>query len=359
MRLGGAAIVVCATLASCSVSPSTSVNVSPSPAQTLAADLRTHLDLLLAEHVIVLAKESAAAVNHADDYDEYASLLAATASDLGGVFGSAFGNTTSTDLVKRWNAQDGYLVDYTIGVVTHDDAKAQVAMLTLAHEFVPQFAQALGAASGADVASMTAMLYEEVLADKAFIDDYFAQHYPSFYAGVVTAFAMTQNLGDTLAAAIAQRYPDKFPGDPLHTDVNRRVTLNLLLESHAYVATMATDAVVAGRAAEVSQAAATLSVIATELAALFASGFAGVWAARDSGLVAYARGDSSAKAPLTIDFVKNFATLARVDRSPVSRQLMDTLKVIDDQRAKDSKDVAADDRSAATAMQPIADAASQ
>jgi len=37
---------------------------------------------------------------------------------------------------------------------------------------------------------------------------------------------------------------------------------------------------------------------------------------------------------------------------------METLNVIDDQRRNDSKDVAADDRTAATAMEPIADAAS-
>ena len=333
------------------------VIVSPSPAQSLAADLRTHLDLLFGEHVMIVAKESVAAVNHADDYDEYASLLATTASDLGGEFAGAFGNTTSSELIKRWNTQDGYLVDYGIGVVTHDNAKAQAAMLTLSHEFVPQFAQALGSASGADVSSLAAMLLQQEVADKAFIDDYFAQRYASFYPDLQAAFAQTEALGDALATTIAQRYPDKFPGQPSHEDVNRRVTLNLLLEDHAYVSTMATDAVVAGRAAEVSAAATTLSGITTALAPFFASGFAAIWAARSNGLLAYAGGDPSATAPLTADFVKNFATLARVDRSPVSRQLMDTLKVIDDQRAKDSKHVAADDRSAATAMQPIADAA--
>lgn len=357
MRLG-AAIAVCAALASCSGSSGPAVIVSPSPAQSLAADLRTHLDLLFAEHVMIVAKESVAAVNHADDYDEYASLLATTASDLGGEFASAFGNTTSSELIKKWNTQDGYLVDYAIGVVTHDDAKAQAAMLTLTHEFVPQFSTALGDASGVGSASIATMLTAQLTADKTSIDDYFAaQSYATFYAHLHTAYATTTQLGDALAKSIALRFPDKFPGDPAHADVDRRVNLNLLLQEHAYVSTMATDAVVAGRTAEVSAAATTLSGITTALAAFFASGFAGIWAARNSGLLAYARGDASATTPLTVDFVRDFAALARVDRSPVSRQLMDTLKVIDDQRAKDSKNVANDDRSAATAMQPIADAA--
>lgn len=356
MRLG-AGIVVCATLVSCSGSPSTSVIVSPSPAQTLAADLRTHLDLLLGEHVMIVAKESVAATNHADDYDEYASLLAANAADLGALLASAFGNTTANDLIATWNTQNGYLVDYAIGVVTHDDAKAKAAMLTLTNEFVPRFAQQLAGASGLAQDSLATSLSTLASADKSFIDDYFGAAYSKFYTDLHTAYALTALLGDALARQTAQRYPDKFPGDPTHADVDRRVSLNDLLQEHAYLATMATDAVVSARAAEITAASAALSANATALAPLFGAVFPNLWAQRISTLLAYAGGNSAVSGSLTGDFVKGFASMARVDRSPVSRQAVATLKVIDDQRAKDSKDVAGDDRAAATAMQPIADAA--
>jgi hypothetical protein len=357
LRLG-VAILVFATLTSCSAASGTFVVVSPSPAQTLAADLRTHLDLLLGEHVMIVAKETAAAVNHADDYDEYASLLAANASDLGGVFASAFGNTTSSELLKSWTAQDEYLVDYGISVVTHDDAKAKAAMLTLTNEFVPDFARELSDASGLGSDSLAAMLSSQAAADRTCIDDYFAQKYPTFYADLHAAYALTESLGDTVAKQVAQKYPDKFPGDPSRSEVERRVDLNDLLQEHAYVSTMATDAVVGARTAEVAAATAALGTNGSALAALFGSGLPALWTSRTNGLLAYARGDAVATSPLTVDFVKGFAELAHVDRSPVSRQMMETLNVIDDQRRNDSKDVAADDRTAATAMEPIADAAS-
>ena len=87
---------------------------------------------------------------------------------------TAFGNTTATQLVKSWNEQNGYLVDYAIGVVTHDDAKAKAAMLTLTGEFVPRFAQQLSEAGGIGPGQAGQLLSPQVSADKAFIDEVFA-----------------------------------------------------------------------------------------------------------------------------------------------------------------------------------------
>ena len=48
-----------------------------------AADLRVRLDLLLGEHVIVIAKDSlAATANRADEYAGYATLLTVNGNDL-------------------------------------------------------------------------------------------------------------------------------------------------------------------------------------------------------------------------------------------------------------------------------------
>ena len=59
----------------CDISPSPAPSPSPS-APTQAADLRTQLDLLLTEHVVIVAKESAAAINHSAEYAGYTALLA-------------------------------------------------------------------------------------------------------------------------------------------------------------------------------------------------------------------------------------------------------------------------------------------
>ena len=49
---------------------------------TQAGDLRTHLDLILGEQVMIVAKETVAAVNHSEDYPAYTALLTANANDL-------------------------------------------------------------------------------------------------------------------------------------------------------------------------------------------------------------------------------------------------------------------------------------
>ena len=311
---------------------------------------------------MIVAKESAAAVNHSDQYSSYTALLTTNSNDLTNLLGRAFGNTAATQLAQAWSIQNGYLVDYAIGVVTHNDAKANGAMSGLVNGFVPQFAQLIRDASQLPLEPMTQLMQQQTLEDKAFIDDVFAQRYPAFYQNLHTAYAQTSQLGDALAAQIAQKYPDKFPGDPAAQDVDTRVAMNLLLQEHSYVATMATDAVVAGRSAEKTAAAAAMATNADKLRAAVPgsrTGFDKVWAARDAALLAYASGEAASRPALTDTFVQEFAALWHVDKLPVKAQVDATIRVIDQQRAKSSKALAAADRAAATAMQPIADSAVQ
>jgi hypothetical protein len=342
----------------------TSAGASPAAnlASSRAADLRTQLDLLLAEHVMIVAKESAGAVNHSDEYSSYTALLTINATDLTSLMSRAFGNTAATQLAQAWSIQNGYLVDYAIGVVTHNDDKANGAMSGLINGFVPQFAQRIRDATQLPLDTLVQLVKQQVLGDKAFIDDVFAQRYPAFYKNLHAAYAQTSRLGDAIAGQTAQKYPDKFPGDPAAQAVDARVTLNLLLQEHSYLATMATDAVAAGRGAEKAAAAAALTTNADQLRAAFpgsTTGFDKVWAARDAALLAYASGDGASKPALTETFVQEFAALERVDNAPVTVQVNATIKVIDAQRARSSQALAPADRAAATAMQPIADSVVQ
>ncbi|TMF21689.1 MAG: hypothetical protein E6I35_00235 [Chloroflexi bacterium] len=251
----GIVLLACSSSGGADVTPSSSPSTA---ASNRAADLRTQLDLLLGEHVMIVAKESAAAVNHSDQYSSYTALLTTNSNDLTNLLGRAFGNTAATQLAQAWSIQNGYLVDYAIGVVTHNDAKANGAMSGLVNGFAPQFAQLITDASQLPLDSVTQLMKQQMLEDKAFIDDVFAQRYPAFYKNLHTAYAQTSQLGDALAARTAKKYPDKFPGDPAAQDVDARVAMNLLLQEHSYVATMATDATIAGRTAEAGAAAPAL-----------------------------------------------------------------------------------------------------
>ncbi len=372
MRLLALAAATLALLA-CTSSPGSSTSSSSrtttpaagNPADSQAADLRTHLDLLLGEQVLLTAKQSAAAVNHSDSYAGYTTLLATNGSDLAGALGAAFGNTAADQFSQAWTIENGYLVDYAIGVVTHNQAKANGAMSGLVNGFVPQFAQLVTNLTQLPLDPITQLLTQQVLEDKVFIDDQFAGKPGSAFLDLHTAYLQSARLGDAMAPRIAQKFPDKFPGDASAPAVDRRVTLNLLLQEHAYLATMAGDAIARGAGADLAAVTTALAANADSLGTTFTelvnagagTQFDTVWAARDAALIAYAKGgDDASKQALTQSFVTQFSSLAHVTPAPVADQVIATIKVIDDQRSKTSDPLPADDRAAAAAMEAIADA---
>ena len=344
--------------------PASSPTPRATPADSKAADLRVRLDLLLGEHIMVVAKQAVAAVNHTDEYAGYATLLTTNSTAMVDVVRSAYGNTSATQFEQVWRVQDQYLIDYTIGVVTHNDAKSNGAMSGLVNGFVPQFAQLITSLTQIPADLVTQLETQHLAEMKVTIDDEVAQSYAKFYPDVRTAYAKTTALGNRLATRMAQQFPDKFPGDPSESAIDTRVSLNSLLQEHSYLATMTTDAVVAGRTAEQNAAATALGANAAELGKLFTDllgGTAGtqvaeLWGAGSADLIAYATsGDVTAKKGLTDKFITRFYAVAPTASDAARDQVTAMIKVIDDQRAKASKSIAGDDRAAATGMQGIAD----
>jgi len=347
-------------------SPTSTASTTPSasPADSKAADLRVQLDLLLAEHVMVVAKQATAAANRSDEYAGYLTLLTANGASLVDVMRAAFGNTAASRFEQAWAIQDGYLIDYTIGLVTHNDNKSNGAMSGLVNGFVPQFAQLIASLTQLPVNSTTQLETAQLTYTKTMIDDEVAQSYTKLYVDVRSAYANSSLIGDSLAVRMAQQFPDKFPGDPSSSPVDARVALNGLLQEHSYLATMTTDAVIGGRAANEAAALAALAANRLDLGPVMTfllgpgvgAPFAELWGTRDADLVGYASSaDAGAKQRLTGTFVSQFAALTPAPAATVRDQVVATLKVADDQRAKTFQQVAGDDRAAAAAMRPIAD----
>jgi hypothetical protein len=348
-----------------------------STADSKAADLRVRLDLLLGEHVIVIAKDSlAATANRADEYAGYATLLTINGNDLSSVMNSAFGSSAAAKFDQIWAMQTNYFVDYTVGIASHNADKSNGAASGLVNGFVPAFAQFMNSTSSIPLDPITQLSTEQVLEVKAIIDDQAALNNAKMFADLHRAYAQSARLGDALATAIAKKFPDKFPGDPAGKAVDFRVSLDTLLQEHAYLATMSTSAVAAGRSTEQAAALTAMAANADSLGTLLSSVFGAwtgtrfdqVWGARDAELVVYAgNGDAatrqSAHDSLTGSFVAQFLSLvhdatdltgAEIS-SAVQSQVADTIQVIDEQRAKAAKVVAADDHTAAAATNPIGD----
>ena len=351
--------------------------VAANAADSKAADLRVRLDGLLGEHVIVIAKNSlAATANRSDEYSGYATLLTTNGTDLSDVIASAFGATSAAGFDQIWSAQNNYYVDYTVGLVSHNAAKSNGAASGLLNGFVPQFAQFMSSMSSIPLDPITELSREQVLETKAMIDDQAALNNAKTFADLQRAYAQASRIGDALASAIANKFPDKFPGDPANKAVDFRVSLDNLLAEHSYLATMTTSATAAGRNAEQAAALNALAANADALGTLFSQAFDNaigtrfdqVWGARDAELVVYAGSADAgtrqaALADLTRTFVAQFGSLiddaTNLAGGAVSNQIQlqieATVRTIDDQRSQSATQVAGDDHTAAAAMIPMGD----
>ena len=349
--------------------------VVANPADSKAADFRTRLDLLLGEQVILVAKEASAA-RRADEYKSYLRLLTSNGDDLTELVRSALGDTAATRFGQIWSAQNDYLVNYTIGLLTHIKSKSDGAWSGLSTKFVPQFSQFLTSATEVPLDPIKQLASKHIFEMRAMLDDQIAQNYPKMYADLRTVYAHASRIGDALAPRIAQKFPDKFPGNASSPAVDLRMTMNTLLQEHAYLATMTTSAATGGRSSEQGAAARALAANAGALGKLFRGLFGAstetrldqILAAKNTAMIGYASASTatakqSALSQLNNVFVTQFAAFVEdstgltsgSSHPAIQAQVEATVAVIDDQRSRSSATLGPDDRSADASMQGIAD----
>jgi len=183
-------------------------------------------------------------------------------------------------------------------------------------------------------------------------------------------------VADAIAPKIAQRFPDKFPGNASSPAADLRASLNVELQEHSYLGTMRSSAVIGGRAKEQAAAAGALAENANALDALFtdlfgapaAIRFGRVWATGNAATFGYASANTAAAkrralsalsdasvAQLSLWLADTTELAVDASRPSFESQLEAVVTVIADQRSKAWSRLAADDRSAATAAEVVAD----
>ena len=365
-----AAGVVClagcaGTIALPKSSPSTLGAKSP------AADVRARMALLMGEHTYVLAKLAVAAVaGRKDEYGSYANLLAINGDDLSAVFSRAAGESQANKFGRAWLLGDSFFVDYTVAVTTRQQDLADAAMMNLNTKYVPQAAAAISAPLNISMATATRMFVDNLTATKQLIDDAAAGAPSAFYPDLRAAYTKSIGIGGSLAEAIAWKFPDKYPGDATSVGANARAQLDALLQEHAYLLSMTTDAASSGATPEGGAAATSLEASTQDLSRAIASIFgaqagaqaAQLWNDEDKSFIAYASAaDDPAKTaalnslnqtstPALTSFLNGLHVTA--DVASVTQQ---TIGVIDDQRAKSYSVLAAEDRQSAALLISIGD----
>jgi hypothetical protein len=345
-----------------------------------AVDLRVSLNLLLSEHLIFAAKATGAALGgRADEFTAYGDLLNANGGDVGDMIGAAFGAEAKTKFNGIWSAHNGYFVDYTKAVAGKDDAKKAQAVKDLTENYVPDFSKFISDATGLPLKDVTDLTTQHVLTTKAIVDAQAAKDWPATYSAIRAGFAHMAMIGDPLAAAIAKKFPAKFPGDPSTNAVGFRVALNELLQEHMFLATFATGAALGGRSDEFTAAGDALNDNGTDIGDAIGqlygddakTQFNGIWSAHNGYFVAYTQGvagkDDAKKAQavkdLTETFVPDFAKFiggatalpTKAVSDLTTQHVLATKAVVDAQAGSDVTKAAAADREAGQHMQMIGD----
>jgi hypothetical protein len=326
-------------------------------ADTRAADLRVRLNLLLGEQVMIIAKESESAAFQTQAFVGYAHLLDVNGGEIALIIRNAFGNRSAEEFYVTWQMLNRDLVEYGSGLVTHNQTMSDKFASDLTNNFMPRFVQMVNRLTDIDSALITQLMTQQVTATKLVVEEVAGSKFSTLYTDLHAAYASTALFADALAKRIAQKFSDKYPGDPSNREVDLRVSLNHLLQEHSYIATMSTSAATAKREAESAAAMSALAANTGSLDALLPPQLKPLWTKRDAALLAYAsNGETSAKQAVTDTFVSQFASVTRVGAMNITEQANATIKVVDDQRGQSFKTLADDDRSAATTMQPIGDA---
>ena len=326
-------------------------------ADTRAADLRVRLNLLLGEQVMIIAKESESAAFQTQAFVGYAHLLDVNGGEIASIMRNAFGSRSGEEFYVTWQLMNRDLVGYGTGLVTHNQTMSDKFAADLTNSFVPRFTEVVNRLTDLDSTLITQWMTQQVTATRLVIEDVAGSKFSTLYTDLHAAYASTAFFADALAKRIAQKFTDKYPGDPSNREVDLRVSLNRLLLEHSYFATMATSAGAAKREAESAAAMGALAANTDSLDTLLAPQAKSLWTHRDAALLAYAsNGEASAKQAVIDDFVTQFSSLTRVAATNLTEQANATIKVVDDQRGQSFKSLADDDRAAATTMQPIGDA---
>ena len=170
-----------------------------------AANLRTDLDYLLGEHLILAAKATGAALDgRTDQFGAYGGLLNTNGTDLGAAIGAIYGAEAEDEWNRIWSAHNGFFVDYTTGVATDDMALPDGAVEDLTTIYVPEFSAFLAGATGLPEDAVAGLVTDHVLQTKAVVDAQAAGDWEAAYEAIRAAYAHMQMIGDALAPAIAE-----------------------------------------------------------------------------------------------------------------------------------------------------------
>jgi hypothetical protein len=183
----------------------------PGLATSPAAGLRTALTMAFQEHTYLAARATGAALGGRDaEFKAAAAALDANGVDISKAIGSVYGQGAQDAFLPLWRKHIGFVVDYTIGLVTKDQAKQDKAVGALVG-YRQDFGAFLASANPNLPKDVVAGLVKDhILTLKPVIDAQAAGDQPKVYTLLRSATSHMRMIADPLAAAIVKQFPAKF-----------------------------------------------------------------------------------------------------------------------------------------------------
>ena len=183
----------------------------PGSTMSAAAGLRTTLTMAFQEHTYLAARATGAALGGRDpEFKAAAAALDANGVDLSKAIGSVYGQGAQDAFLPLWRRHIGFVVDYTVGVATKDQAKQQKAVEDLVG-YSQDFGAFLASANPNLPKDVVAGLVKDhILTLKPVIDAQAAGDQPKVYTMLRSATVHMRMIADPLAEAIVKQFPQKF-----------------------------------------------------------------------------------------------------------------------------------------------------
>ena len=177
----------------------------------MSSDLRTGLNSLFREHVFLAAAATGAALAGRDgEFKAAAGALDANSIDIAKAIGAVYGAGAEQAFLPLWRKHIGFVVDYTVGVATKDDAKKNKAVTDLV-QYTQDFGAFLASANPNLPKDVVANLVKDhVLTLKDVIDAQATGDMNKTFMAIRSAAGHMGMIADPLAAAIVKQFPERF-----------------------------------------------------------------------------------------------------------------------------------------------------
>ncbi|HLC42616.1 MAG TPA: hypothetical protein VJO34_13460 [Methylomirabilota bacterium] len=261
-----AVLTTACSMSSYNATPQASAMVMTASSATKAAELRTTLNALLGEHILLAASATGAALAGREaQFKGAAASLDANSVDVAKAIGSVYGQGAQDAFLPLWRKHIGFVVDYTTGLAAKDRAKQDKAVADLV-QYTQDFGAFLSSANpNLPKAVVADLVKTHVLTLKDVIDAQAAGDHPKAFAATRTAFHHMQMIADPLAGAIVKQFPEKWNGSSDSRAAGLRVALNNAFREHVYLAARATGAALGRRDAEFQAAASALDANSVDI----------------------------------------------------------------------------------------------